>query len=160
MHSILHRIFQFKTFPTNASKEELHQFFDNAVKEFENGSFLEKTSLPAIEGENEFQQKLHDHRNELLIIKYWKRNCIPCLSVAEMYKEAEKRCMEERLPVRFFSINTKESPNKSVTDYQLVEGTPTIQKYHDFAQVGDDIQATKLEDLMKAIYDGVNAISK
>ncbi|KNH07049.1 hypothetical protein XU18_2226 [Perkinsela sp. CCAP 1560/4] len=159
MHNILHRIFKDKSFPQSGTREELHNFFEKSVREFEDGSFLKETALPAVNGEPDLHEKLYQHRTELLLIKYWKRNCIPCLSVAEMYKEAEKRCAQEKLPVRFYSINTKETHNKDVVDNQLVEGTPTIQKFHDFAQVGEDIRATNIDDLMSTIYQELRDIS-
>ena len=160
MQDILHRIFKDKQFPPNATKDEMHKFFDESVKDFENGPFLKDTALPVVESETGFQEKLFEHRDEVLLVKFWKRNCIPCLSVAEMYKKAEKRCSDEKLPVRFYSINTKEDPNRSVTDYQLIEGTPTLQRFHNFAQIGDDIQATTFDDLMSAIYDSINSVQK
>ena len=151
VQSLLQRIFKDKVVPTDASKEEFHAFFESAVKDFEASGFLEENKLPVITSEEEFQQKLFEHRHELMVVKYWKRNCIPCLSFAEMYKAAEKQCADDKIPVHFYSVDIKEKPNRERVDFQMVDGTPTLQKFHNFRQVGGEIQETRLGGVMKDI---------
>jgi len=151
VQNILQRIFKDKNVPTDASKEEFHAFFESAVNDFENSGFLEQTKIAPILTEADFQQKLFENRNKLMLVKYWKRNCIPCLSFAEMFKAAEKQCLDDKLPVVWYSVNIKEKPNKDLVDFQMVDGTPTIQKFFNFRQVGQEVQETRLGGLMKDI---------
>eukprot|EP00759_Apiculatamorpha_spiralis_P050420 PhF_6_TR4725/c0_g1_i1/m.6540 len=152
VQSILQRIFANKPIPHDATKEEFRLFFDAAVKDFEDSGFLDQTKFPPILTEEEFEKKLYDHRNQLMIVKFWKKNCIPCLSTAEMFKAAEQQCIDEKAPVVFYSVNIKEKPSRPLVDYQMVQGTPTIQKFYQFRQLGTEVQETKLSGFMKDVH--------
>ena len=156
---ILRRIFQSKPIPDGLSKDQLVEFMDHALTEFEDSGFLEQTKLMPIQSEEEFIQKLQEHRNDLMVIKFWKRKCIPCLSTAEMYKIAEQHFAARqegekgdcRKQVHFYSVDIKSPSTQSLVRYQMVEGTPTIQTFHNCQQVGSEIQATTLQKVVEQI---------
>ena len=167
MKRLLQRIFDGTEIPKGLSKQEFQQFMDEHIAKFEEGGYLASTKLPPINDESHFIEELHHADNDLVVLKFWKRRCLPCLSMAEMYKEAEQHFDEEnkRLPppssdlaaepslpkVRFFSINTKDPVARPVVDRQMVEGTPTIQVFQCGRQVGGEIQSTQLEDFIREL---------
>ncbi len=153
--NIIKRIFGSRKLPENMSDAEYDVFmqtnFKKWITEFEEGGFLEQTKLPPIRTEEELIDKLIQHENDLLVIKYWKHGCIPCLSVAEMYKEAQTLCMKTGKKVVWYSVDSKLAESRDMVDYQLISGTPTVQMFHKMKQVGDEVRATRIEDLMKVI---------
>ena len=151
MQAMVMRIFEGKTMPPDASKEEYSQFIDTSVKEFENGGFLEANKLPPISSEAELHDVLYKHRDELVVLKYWKRGCLPCLVASEAYKGAEKMCADEKMKVKFFSVDSKLESSKSLTRYQLIDGTPCAQAFHGGKQVGDEFNIQQLAPLVKEI---------
>lgn len=155
MQSIVRRIFGDRKLPESMSDQEYDAFmnenFPKWVTEFENNGFLAATKLPPIVSEEDLVQKLIEHKDELVVIKYWKHGCMPCLSFAEMYKAAEQKCIAEKRPIRWYSVDTKCSSAKELVDFQLVDGTPTVQTFRNGKQVGSEIRVTQLEDLMQVL---------
>ena len=74
-----------------------------------------------------------------------------------MYKDAEKQTLDPSNPlykkVVWFSVDTKSAPNKEVVDFQMVNGTPSIQTFFGGRQVGSEIRATQLNELMGMLQD-------
>ena len=156
MQSIIRRILGDRKLPDMTDEEYdrfMHVNFPKWITEFENGGFLESTKLTPIDSEDDFIRRLHDHRlkNDMLIVKFWKHGCLPCLGMAEMYKEAERRCLREGKNTAWYSVDTKSAPAKDLVQYSLVDGTPTIQTYFCGRIVGDEIRATTMDDLMNTI---------
>ncbi|GET91873.1 thioredoxin, putative [Leishmania tarentolae] len=153
--SIVRRIFGDRKLPENLSNEEYDKYmqdnFPKWMKEFEDGGFLEKTKLPPIKSEEEFITKLQEHKDELMVIKYWKHGCIPCLTFAEMYKEAAERCCKEKKKIVWYSVDTKALNTRQLIDYQLISGTPTIQTFTGQKQVGNEIRAVSTEELLSEL---------
>ncbi|KAG5469748.1 hypothetical protein CUR178_01887 [Leishmania enriettii] len=150
--NIVRRIFGDRKLPENLSNEEYDKYmqenFPKWMKEFEDGGFLEKTKLPPIKSEEELIAKLQEHKDELMVIKYWKHGCIPCLTFAEMYKEAAERCAKAQNKIVWYSVDTKALSTRQLIDYQLISGTPTIQTFTGQKQVGNEIRAVNLEELL------------
>ncbi|CCW63130.1 unnamed protein product [Phytomonas sp. EM1] len=159
IQSIIQRIFGNHKLPTDLSGEEYEKFMQNNIpqwmKEFEDSGFLEKTKLPVIQSEEEFIDKLLEHRNDLMVIKYWKHGCIPCLAFAEMYKAAAEAFAKDASPnakrVFWYSVDTKALSTWQLVEYQLISGTPTIQTFANQKQCDDEIKATNMDDLMREI---------
>lgn len=153
--SIIRRIFGDRKLPENLSNEEYDAYmqknFPTWIQEFENGGFLEKTKFPPIRSEEELIEKLHEHKDDLMVIKFWKHGCIPCLSFAEMYKEAEERCQQSGQRVFWYSVDSKAVGTRQLVDYQLIAGTPTVQTFCGQKQVGNEIRSTNIDDLMKEL---------
>jgi thiol-disulfide isomerase/thioredoxin len=141
--AIVRRIFATRQLPAqDASEADFKKAFDAAVTDFEEGGFLEQNKLTPIASEVELVDRLHDHRNDLVVLKFWKRGCLPCLGLAEMYKAAEQRYQGRR--VHFYSMNTKADSALGAVAHQLVEGTPTVQVFHAGRQIGDEILSQNL----------------
>lgn len=153
--NIVRRIFGDRKLPENLSNEEydkyMQEHFPKWMKEFEDGGFLNKTKLPAIKSEEELISKLQEHKNDLMVIKYWKHGCIPCLTFAEMYKEAAERCAKEKKRIVWYSVDTKALSTRQLIDYQLISGTPTIQTFTGQKQVGNEIRAVNAEELLSEL---------
>ncbi|AIO01427.1 hypothetical protein LPMP_331350 [Leishmania panamensis] len=153
--NIVRRIFGDRKLPENLSNEEYDKYmqdnFPKWMKEFEDSGFLEKTKLPPIKSEEEFIAKLQEHKDELMVIKYWKHGCIPCLTFAEMYKEAAERCTKAKKKVVWYSVDTKAVSTRQLIDYQLISGTPTIQTFTGRKQVGNEIRAVNAEELLEEL---------
>lgn len=141
------RIFAGKTIPEGLGKEEFHAFVDQAVAEFEESGFLNAHSHPPIRNEDDFLAKLEDHKDDLMVIKFWKKGCLPCLSMAEMYKVAS----EQNKRIVFYGVNTKDPEAAQLVANQMVEGTPTIQTFTACQQVGTDIQEVQLSKFLGAL---------
>ena len=141
---IVKMVFGDRKLPEGLSDEEMDKYFSSNfpqwVTEFEEGGFLEKTHVPPVEGEDDLLTKLRDTRDGMMVIKYWKRGCIPCLATSEMYKEAEERARAESRPYSFYSVNIKDEQCKEMVENQLVEGTPTFQAFCNNKQMGDEIK--------------------
>ncbi|KEG07921.1 hypothetical protein DQ04_08471020 [Trypanosoma grayi] len=154
-HNIIRRIFGERKLPENLSGNDYERFmqenFPKWIHEFEESGFLEATKLPEIKSEDEFLQKLQEHKNDLMVIKFWKHACIPCLSFAEMYKQVSEQCKAEKRRIVWYSVDTKDIKTRELVEYQLISGTPTIQTFGGLKQVGKEIRATNAEDLMKEI---------
>lgn len=172
--NIVRRIFGDRKLPENLSNEAYDKYmqanFPAWMKEFEDGGFLEQTKLPAIKSEEELLEKLQEHRDDLLVLKFWKHGCIPCLTFAEMYKEAAERCKsytggnansnsnsnkDSTSGVRrivWYSVDSKALSTRQLVDYQLIAGTPTVQTFLGQRQVGSEIRATNIDDLLKEVY--------
>lgn len=143
--AIVRRIFATRSFPSqDAPEDEFKKNFDAAVTEFEDGGYLDQIKLPPINSEMELVQRLHEHRDDIIILKFWKRGCIPCLGFGEMYKAAEQHYAAPGGRVHFYSVNTKQESCFATSAYQLVEGTPTLQVFHKGRQIGDEIMSTSL----------------
>eukprot|EP00331_Platyophrya_macrostoma_P015387 CAMPEP_0176473856 /NCGR_PEP_ID=MMETSP0127-20121128/42582_1 /TAXON_ID=938130 /ORGANISM="Platyophrya macrostoma, Strain WH" /LENGTH=148 /DNA_ID=CAMNT_0017868985 /DNA_START=313 /DNA_END=759 /DNA_ORIENTATION=- len=126
--------------------------FPKWITEFEQGGFLEKTKLPPIADEDALVDVLMSvPKEDLVVIKYWKHGCVPCLSFAEMYKAAEQMCLAEQKRIHWFSVDTKSPAAKGLVDYQIVDGTPTIQTFRGGRQVGSEIRATQIDELMREL---------
>ena len=174
MQAILKRIFGNRDIPQDLSPEDQNKFisenFPKWVTEFETSGFLDRTKLPPISSEGEFIQKLQEHKNDLLVIKYWKHGCIPCLSLAEMYKNAEEyyhaeskkreevdkkdpSSMKGEAPcsVVFYSMDTKAMTNKGHVEFQMILGTPAVLTFRHYKQWGKDIEAMNLKEFMREI---------
>ena len=110
--ALMQRLFPPGSITPGMSKDEFSKEFDRRLKAMEEGGFLSDTALPKIEGEEDLVRKLalHKARGEMVVVKYWKRGCIPCLSKAEMFKEAEQQMLEERPGSVFYSVDIH-SPN-------------------------------------------------
>jgi hypothetical protein len=148
--AIIRRIFSNRPFPSqDAGEEQFNKEFTEAVTAFEEGGFLEQIKMAPIGSELELVQRLHEHREDLVVLKFWKRGCIPCLGFGEMYKAAQMHFAGKR--VHFYSVNTKEPSCFGTAAYQLVEGTPTLQVFHRGRQVGDEIQSTSLNAFVDRI---------
>lgn len=162
-HNIIRRIFGDRSLPQNLSDEEYDKYmqenFPKWMKAFEDNGFLEQTKLPAIKTEEELLEKLQEHKNDLVVVKYWKHGCIPCLTFAEMYKEASERCKRDGKRIFWYSVDTKAVSTRQLTEYQLISGTPTVQTFLGQKQVGDEIRATNIDDLMKEVYARAPAAS-
>lgn len=156
MQSIIRRILADKPIDQEMTSEEretfLHESVPKWIKEFEESGFLESTRLPAIRNEDEFLEKLEQHKDDLMVIKYWKHGCLPCLSIAEMVKEAEKKCIETGKKIFWYSVDSRSPLSKDLIDYQLISGTPTIQTFHGQRQVGKEIRTTHLEELLREVF--------
>ncbi|CUG87152.1 thioredoxin-like protein, putative [Bodo saltans] len=153
MQSIVRRIFGDRKLPEGLSEDAydkfMHDNFPKWVTEFESNGFLEQTKLPPIADEDALMDVLMKYPNDLVVVKYWKHGCIPCLSFAEMYKSAQMKCLAENKRIRWFSVDTKASDGaRELVDFQLVDGTPTIQTFAGCKQIGNEIRATQLDDLM------------
>ena len=150
--AILRRIFAKRQLPDQSlPEEEFDKQVKEAVTEFENSGFLEQVSMPLISSDSDFIDKLRQHHNDVVVVKFWKRGCLPCLGLAEMFKAAEQHYLglNERMPangkkVYFYAVDTKNIPCLKTVLYQLVEGTPAIQAFHNSRQIGDEIMALQL----------------
>lgn len=151
MHRVVQRIFADNPPPQGLSDAEFSAFMDGAVTRFEESGFLEETKLEHIDSEDDFIDVLTRHRHQLVVVKFWKRGCLPCLSVAEMYKAAEHECKAAGYPVVFYSVNSKAISSLLLTRFQLVTGTPTVQVFHDGEQIGGEIQAMTLAAFLEEI---------
>lgn len=153
--NIIRRIFANRKIPENLSNEEYDAFLQSNflkwITEFEQGGFLEQTKLPAIQSEEDFIEKLQEHKDDLMVIKFWKHGCIPCLSLAEMYKSVAEQCARDGKRVYWYSVDTKSPEARELVDYQLVVGTPTLQTFSGERQVGNEIRATNADDLVREI---------
>ncbi|CBH16336.1 thioredoxin, putative [Trypanosoma equiperdum] len=153
--NIIRRIFGNRELPENLSGSEYERYmqenFPKWIDEFEKGGFLEATKLPAIKSERDFLSKLIEHKDEIMVVKYWKHGCIPCLSLAEMYKQVSEQCKKENRRIAWYSVNTKDVSARSLVDYQLVNGTPTVQTFSRMKQVGKEIRAISAEELMREL---------
>lgn len=152
MQNIIRRIFGDRKLPEGLTEEAydafMHSNFPKWVTEFEDSGFLDQTKLTPIPDEECLMDVLMAHPNDLVVVKYWKHGCIPCLSFAEMYKAAERKCLLEGRPIRWFSVDTKSADARELVDFQLVDGTPTIQTFMGCKQVGNEIRATQIDELM------------
>src|SRR5688572_17543611 len=102
MQQLMRRIFADRPMPPQGtSKEDFHKFFDDAVREFEEGGYLDSVKFTPIASDEEFAETLRRHKNELVVVKFWKRGCIPCLAYGEMFKAAEQKYKDEGKPIRF-----------------------------------------------------------
>ena len=151
MQRIIQKIFSAHEIPKDMPSDQLETFVDEAITKFEDGGFLEENKLQPIDDEDNFLDFLRKHRNDLVVIKYWKRGCIPCLSQAEMYKQAEQLCQEHQLPITFCSVDTKKYESLPLVKWQNIEGTPTIQCFRGGKQVGDEIQAVSLPSFLQQL---------
>jgi thiol-disulfide isomerase/thioredoxin len=150
MQQIMRRIFADRPMPPpNTSKEEFTKMFDVAVDEFEKSGFLDSIKFEPVTSDEDLLDKLKQHKDELVVVKFWKHGCIPCLAFGEMFKAAEQQLKDEGKPVRFFGVDQKEV--RDVPRYQLVEGTPTVLTFHQYKQVGDEIRATSLSAFTASI---------
>eukprot|EP01064_Diplonema_japonicum_P005564 TRINITY_DN13705_c0_g2_i1.p1 TRINITY_DN13705_c0_g2~~TRINITY_DN13705_c0_g2_i1.p1 ORF type:complete len:177 (+),score=41.50 TRINITY_DN13705_c0_g2_i1:47-577(+) len=147
------RIFPPGLMKPGMTKEEFGKLFERRLREFEEGGFLEETKLPPIRGEEEFLRKLayHKRNDELMVVKYWKKGCMPCLSKAEMYKEVEQWMNEDRPGAAFYSIDIHHKDNLDLSERQLVDGTPSIQKYWNCQQVGGEVRVNEKQSFMENI---------
>ena len=95
------------------SKEDFAKEFDRRIKQLEGSGFLTKNGLPKIEGEEELTRKLafHASQKQMVMIKYWKRGCIPCLAKAEMFKEVEGWILDNNPGCAFYSVDIKDPVN-------------------------------------------------
>lgn len=156
MQSIMRRILADKPMNQDMTSEEREKFIHESVpqwiKDFEESGFLETTSLPSIKSEDDFLVKLREHKDDLMVIKYWKHGCLPCLSIAEMVKEAERRTSESGKKIFWYSVDTRSSLTKKLIDYQLISGTPTLQTFSGQKQVGKEIRTTNIDELLKEVY--------
>lgn len=156
MQSIIRRIFADRPVDQNMTSEEREKFIRTSIpqwiNEFEESGFLESTGLPSIKSEEEFLAKLREHKNSLMVVKYWKHGCLPCLSIAEMIKEAEKKSSESGKRIVWYSIDTHLPSAKNLIDYQLISGTPTLQTFSGQKQVGKEIRTTSLDELLREVY--------
>lgn len=156
MQSIIRRIFGDRKLPENMSNDEYDNFmkdnFPKWITEFEQSGFLEQTKLQPLKDDDELIEKLQQYKDDLVVVKYWKHGCIPCLSFAEMYKAAEQRCIAENRNIRWFSVDTKARDAKELVDFQIVDGTPTIQTFAGCKQVGSEIRATQIDELLNELY--------
>ena len=164
---IVRRIFSTRPLPPqDASQDEFKAQFDAAVADFEEGGFMEQTKLPPITSEIDLVDKLHDHRGDLVVVKFWKRGCLPCMGLAEMYKAAEKHYkdmaqqqqhQQQRTAapapprVVFYSVNTRDASCLSTVAHQLVDGTPSIQLFHQGRQIGDEVLSMNLASFIAKI---------
>lgn len=163
MQSIMRRIFGDRKLPENMSDEAydafMHANFPTWITEFENSGFLEQTKLPPIRDEDELVDTLMRYPDDLVVLKYWKHGCLPCLSFAEMYKAVEQKCVQEGKRIRWFSVDTKAADAKELVDFQLVDGTPTIQTFLRGKQIGHEIRSVQLEELMATLEQRLAAAS-
>jgi thiol-disulfide isomerase/thioredoxin len=158
MQQLMRRIFANRTMPPEGtSKEEFHKFFDAAVTDFENSGFLDATKFTPIASDEELEEVLRKHKDELVVVKFWKRGCMPCLAFGEMFKAAEKQYADAGKPVKFFSVDTKADDCRDLARYQLVDGTPTILTFHKYRQVGEEIKETSLETFTRAVNQRIPA---
>lgn len=138
---------------TSEEREKfIHESVPKWIKEFEESGFLESTRLPSIKSEDEFLEKLEEHKDDLMVIKYWKHGCIPCLSIAEMVKDAEKKCIESGKKIFWYSVDSRSPFTKDLIDYQLISGTPTLQTFRGQRQVGKEIRPTQLDELLGEVF--------
>jgi len=152
MQAIMKKIFGQTPIPPDLPESEFNSFVEKAITNFEHGGFLEQTKLePLAEGETDFLATLRAKREQLVIVKYWKHGCLPCLSMAEMYKEAEAKCAAEGLPVYFCSIDVKAKQCLPHVRFENVEGTPTVKAFHRGCQLGDEITSTSLPVFMEEV---------
>ena len=137
--------------PEGTSKEEFHKFFDEAVRDFEEGGFLDTVKFEPISSDEQLEDVLRKNKDDLTVVKFWKRGCMPCLAFGEMFKTAEKHYQDTGKPVKFYSVDTKADGCSDLARYQLVDGTPTILTFHKYRQVGEEIKETSLAAFTKAI---------
>src|SRR3989338_8734053 len=148
--AIVRRIFANRPLPPNdATPEEFNKAMDSAVRDFEDSGFLDSIKLAPLNSEYDLVERLHQHKNDIVVVKFWKKGCLPCLGLAEMYKQAEKQFEGKR--VHFFSVNTKEDSCLGTVAHQLIEGTPTIQVFHGGHQIGDEILSQSLANFCQKI---------
>lgn len=136
MNNIVRRIFADRKRPADLTDEQydayLQQQFPTWITEFENNGFLEATKLPPISSEDELLAKLHQHRDQLVVLKYWKHGCLPCLSMAEMYKDAEKQTQDPSHPlykkVVWYSVSLRRRYICSRSDFRWFTSRLAIQR--------------------------------
>jgi thiol-disulfide isomerase/thioredoxin len=137
--------------PEGTSKEEFHKFFDAAVTDFEEGGYLDTVKLTPIGSDEELERVLRANKDDLTVVKFWKRGCMPCLAFGEMFKAAEKHYQDTGRPVKFYSVDTKAPGCSDLARYQLVDGTPTILTFHKYRQLGEEIKETSLESFTAVV---------
>ena len=152
MQNIVRRIFSGVDIPEGMSKPEFQTWMDARVTAFEDGGFMENTKLtPIVDDDGLVDVLAEADPKELLVVKFYKRGCLPCLSIAEAYKNAELKCRADGLNVRFLSINSKLPESEALVQRQLVSGTPTVQTFVNGRQIGDEIQEMSSEKIMEKI---------
>eukprot|EP00672_Neobodo_designis_P020832 CAMPEP_0174827332 /NCGR_PEP_ID=MMETSP1114-20130205/645_1 /TAXON_ID=312471 /ORGANISM="Neobodo designis, Strain CCAP 1951/1" /LENGTH=157 /DNA_ID=CAMNT_0016060965 /DNA_START=50 /DNA_END=523 /DNA_ORIENTATION=- len=152
MQQLMRRIFANRQMPPEGtSKEEFHKFFDEAVRDFEDGGFLDTVKFTPIASDEELEDVLRKNKDDLTVVKFWKRGCMPCLAFGEMFKAAEKHYQETGKRVKFYAVDTKAPGCTELARYQLVDGTPTILTFRGYRQVGEEIKETSLAAFTAAI---------
>ena len=162
MKRLMQRIFENKPMPQGLSKEEFHTFMDGAIHDFEESGYLETNKLTPLDTDDDLLKAVEGGGDDLVVVKFWKRKCLACLGLAEMYKDAEGHygtqaksggAGGENQPsnVQFFSVNTKDQCTKELCDRQLIDRTPTVQLFRCGKQVGPEIQSQQLEDFLKEV---------
>eukprot|EP01062_Namystynia_karyoxenos_P044483 TRINITY_DN32799_c0_g1_i1.p1 TRINITY_DN32799_c0_g1~~TRINITY_DN32799_c0_g1_i1.p1 ORF type:complete len:209 (+),score=84.83 TRINITY_DN32799_c0_g1_i1:80-628(+) len=121
-------------------------------------AFNPTVKLPEIRGEQQLVETLAKHPDQLVVVKYWKQQCIPCLAYGDMYKRAEgwfksETVRQGKQGIVFYSVNIKDRENLEMSDRQLVEGTPTIQKFWNGRQVGGEVQCMELNNFCRNTWD-------
>eukprot|EP00667_Euglena_gracilis_P022881 EG_transcript_25604 len=115
------------------------EWFDGRIHDYEREE-LPKMHIPEIVGEAEFEQKLAQARDKLVIIKFWKHKCLPCLSYGPFMKRAEQQLKSTQPNVEFYSVDIKRPENIKLSGWQRVMGTPTVQYFHEGRQVGENVE--------------------
>eukprot|EP01063_Lacrimia_lanifica_P018645 TRINITY_DN25550_c0_g1_i1.p1 TRINITY_DN25550_c0_g1~~TRINITY_DN25550_c0_g1_i1.p1 ORF type:complete len:199 (+),score=92.53 TRINITY_DN25550_c0_g1_i1:72-599(+) len=155
----MQRIFPPGSMTPGMTKDDFAKIFADRLRAFEEGGFLEKTGMTPIHGEDDFLRRLgyHAQRKELMVVKYWKHGCIPCLSKAEMMKNVEQWCVNDHPGAAFYSIDIYHKDNLKLSDRQQVDGTPSIQKYFDYQQVGGEVRVSSEAGFKKNLLDTLHA---
>eukprot|EP00756_Hemistasia_phaeocysticola_P054344 Hpha_TRINITY_DN30274_c0_g1::TRINITY_DN30274_c0_g1_i1::g.27172::m.27172 len=151
---------EFGPFPNTDDRAKFGEELNRRTKVLED-RLVPQTALPSIRGDLEMVSRLHEHRDQLVAIKFWKRGCIPCLATAEMYKKAEAfHGITQMMPdgtrkpgVVFYSVDVKDDTNADAQDYHMVEGTPALLKFWNGKQVGGDVQISQLDPLLANLRD-------
>eukprot|EP01060_Flectonema_neradi_P031144 TRINITY_DN4653_c0_g3_i2.p1 TRINITY_DN4653_c0_g3~~TRINITY_DN4653_c0_g3_i2.p1 ORF type:complete len:179 (+),score=21.27 TRINITY_DN4653_c0_g3_i2:51-587(+) len=132
------------------SREHYMKEFQRRLDAYESSAEFEGTKIHPLYGETSFLQKLayHKKRNELVVVKFWKKGCIPCHARANMFKDTEKWLLDKNPGAVFYSIDIHHPENRGLEKRQLIEGTPHIQKFWNGKQVGGDVQASSKDSLI------------
>jgi len=120
-------------------KKEFSEWLDLRLREHEEKS-LPAMHIKEIVGEEDFEKKLKENKDKLLIIKYWKHRCLPCLAYGPFMKEAEETLKKDHPRCEVLSVDIKRPENLKLAAWQRVMGTPTVQYYYQGRQVGENVE--------------------
>mmetsp|Transcript_148848 Transcript_148848/g.260071 ORF Transcript_148848/g.260071 Transcript_148848/m.260071 type:complete len:173 (-) Transcript_148848:94-612(-) len=125
------------------------EWFNKRLEDYESQA-LPKMHIPELMGEAEFEKKLRENKDKLMIVKFWKHQCLPCLSYGPFLKKAEEE-LKKNPNVVFYSVDIKRPENLKLSAWQRIMGTPSLQTFHGMRQVGECIESTGYTGFMAHI---------
>eukprot|EP00996_Jenningsia_fusiforme_P004154 NODE_4958_length_738_cov_23.359942_g4602_i0.p2 GENE.NODE_4958_length_738_cov_23.359942_g4602_i0~~NODE_4958_length_738_cov_23.359942_g4602_i0.p2 ORF type:complete len:168 (+),score=38.79 NODE_4958_length_738_cov_23.359942_g4602_i0:119-622(+) len=130
--------------PELPSDQDWPQWFDSRLEEYERQN-LKEMHIPEIVGEEDFERKLREHKDKLMVIKFWKHKCVPCLAYGPFMKKASVTLQSEQPDCVFYSLDIKRDENRSLSMWQRITGTPTVQYFYGHRQIGHCVEETSYE---------------